>query len=92
MHLFCRLDLLSKLWTRSGMFSHVRFHTEKRSCSLTSHTNADILFHTSEIAHCNYRYLVPLLTSLTQFCSGHIYGDWLSDAANGAIIYIQVLH
>ena len=70
------------------MFSHVCFHTKKRSHALTSHTNADIDFYMSKFKHYNYRYLVPLLTSLTQFCSVHIYGDWLLDMANGAIIYI----
>lgn len=91
MHLVCRLDL-PKLWTCLRMFSHVCFRTKKRSCSLTSHTNAGIHFYMSKFKHCNYRYLVPLLTSSSQFCSVHIYGDWLLDMANKTIIYIHVLH
>lgn len=89
MHVVCGSDLLSELWTCLGTFSHVCFQIQKRACSLTSHTSADIHFYQSKFKHYNYRCLVPLLTSLTQFCSVYVHGDLLLNMANGAIIYIM---
>lgn len=61
-------------------------------CAFTPQRDPAPLQATQMHKHYNYSYLVLILTSLTQFCSVHIYGDWLSDMANGAIIYIHVLH
>lgn len=90
--LVCRLDLLSELWTCSRCSAMCAF-TPKRDPAPLQATQS-VTFTSTQVNSSTIvnRYLVPLLTSLTHFCSVHIYGDWQSDTANGAIIYIHVLH